>query len=97
MPVGWYDKLKDTDKLTIIPYDYTITGHPEVSYALGKKSGMPSIEIFLRDLGLSASAEQRAAILDAVKRLSLEKKDLVTAEEFELIARGIGAVAIGQS
>ncbi len=50
---------------------------------LGKKSGLDSIDLKLKELGLPAlSPEQRASVLAAVKRRSIEKHGLVTDDEF---------------
>jgi len=49
---------------------------------LGKKSGKASIIYCLEKLGINASEEQIADILDQVKGIGMEKKRLVTMEEF---------------
>jgi isopropylmalate/homocitrate/citramalate synthase len=60
---------------------------------LGKKSGVDSIDLKATELGLSISAEQRAPILAAVKKLAIEKRGLVTDQEFREIARRSSSVA----
>jgi isopropylmalate/homocitrate/citramalate synthase len=60
---------------------------------LGKKSGLDSIDVKARELGLSMSAEQRAPILAAVKKRAIEKRGLVTDQEFREIAQRLTAVA----
>jgi len=52
---------------------------------LGKNSGPPSIEEWCEKLGVTASDEERMAMLQQVKAKSFEKKDLLTAEEFRAI------------
>ncbi len=50
---------------------------------LGKKSGLDSIDLKAKELGIPAlSPEQRASVLAAVKRRSIEKHGLVTDDEF---------------
>ncbi len=50
---------------------------------LGKKSGLDSIDLKIKELGLPAlSPEQRANVLAAVKRRSIEKHGLVSDDEF---------------
>ena len=56
---------------------------------LGKKSGIDSIAIKARELGLSLSAEQQQAALAAVKRAGTEKRRLVTDAEFRAIAENV--------
>jgi isopropylmalate/homocitrate/citramalate synthase len=60
---------------------------------LGKKSGLDSIDLKARELGLPISAEQRAPILAAVKKRAIEKRGLVTDQEFREIAQRLTAVA----
>jgi isopropylmalate/homocitrate/citramalate synthase len=49
---------------------------------LGKKSGLDSIELKCKELGVEVPEGQRAALLDAVKRKGTEKRGLVTDAEF---------------
>lgn len=54
----------------------------EGDIVLGKKSGKASIEYFLDKLNLSANAEQITSILAKVKEKGIEKRGLLTEEEF---------------
>lgn len=55
---------------------------------LGKKSGIDSIDIKAKELGLQVAPELRPALLAAVKQRSIEKRGLVTNQEFrEIVAR----------
>jgi isopropylmalate/homocitrate/citramalate synthase len=58
---------------------------------LGKKSGIDSIAIKSRELGLDVSEAQRAAVLAAVKQKGIEKRGLLTDAEFRAIVRAICA------
>jgi isopropylmalate/homocitrate/citramalate synthase len=53
---------------------------------LGKKSGLDSIDLKASELGLAVSPEHRAPILAAVKKRAIEKRGLVTDQEFREIA-----------
>jgi len=54
---------------------------------LGKKSGLDSVEIKARELGLEIAAEKRPAVLAAVKRRGIEKRGLLSDQEFrEIVA-----------
>ena len=55
------------------------------SIVLGKKSGLDSIDLKAKDLGLSIPHDQRNAVLSAVKRRGIEKRGLVTDAEFQQI------------
>ena len=54
---------------------------------LGKKSGKASITYFLDKLGIEASDEQIAAMLERVKAVGQEKRGLLTEEEFLTIVQ----------
>lgn len=57
---------------------------------LGKKSGIDSIAIKAKELGISLTAEQEQAVLAAVKRAGVEKRGLITDAEFQLIVHQMG-------
>ena len=66
------------------------------SIVLGKKSGLDSIDLKLKDLGMPPlTPEQRASVLAAVKRRSVEKRGLVTDDEFRKIVAGSAAAKAG--
>jgi isopropylmalate/homocitrate/citramalate synthase len=52
---------------------------------LGKKSGLDSIDLKLRELGLQISPDRRASVLEAVKQVGISKRGLVSDEEFRRI------------
>jgi isopropylmalate/homocitrate/citramalate synthase len=53
---------------------------------LGKKSGKPSIQLKLDELGLSATEDQIAEMLKQVKSKGIEKKSTLTEDEFKVIS-----------
>ena len=55
------------------------------SIVLGKKSGLDSIRIKAEELGIEVPEERRAEVLAAVKALGMEKRGLVTDEEFKAL------------
>lgn len=61
----------------------------DTEIVLGKKSGKYSILYALRKRGLQASDDQVNAMLREVKRVSLQKKGLVTDEEFDRIVSSV--------
>jgi isopropylmalate/homocitrate/citramalate synthase len=63
------------------------------SIVLGKKSGLDSIDLKCKELGLSIAPEQRASVLAAVKKRAIAKRGLLTNEEFRKIVRGSTAAA----
>jgi isopropylmalate/homocitrate/citramalate synthase len=75
------------DPQSIEPYssELVATGR---SIVLGKKSGLDSVRIKAEELGLDLPEERRAEVLTAVKKLGMDKRGLVTDDEF----RGIVGV-----
>jgi isopropylmalate/homocitrate/citramalate synthase len=63
------------------------------SIVLGKKSGLDSIDLKAKELGLSVTPAQRAPILAAVKKQAIAKRGLVTDEEFREIVLNQTAAA----
>ena len=57
------------------------------SIVLGKKSGLDSIDLKAKELGLAVAAEQRAAILAAVKNRAIAKRGLLTDDEFRQLVK----------
>jgi isopropylmalate/homocitrate/citramalate synthase len=52
---------------------------------LGKKSGLDSIDLKCKELGVAITPDQRGPILAAVKKMALSKRALVSNEEFRRI------------
>jgi isopropylmalate/homocitrate/citramalate synthase len=76
------------DPPAIEPYASELVG-AERGIVLGKKSGIDSINHAVERLGLDVPADERPALLAAVKRLGMEKRALVTDDELRaLVVRG---------
>jgi homocitrate synthase NifV len=65
----------------IEPYSSELVGARR-SIVLGKKSGLDSIDLKGKELGLTIPPEQRGAILAEVKKRAIAKRGLVTDAEF---------------
>ena len=72
----------------IEPYSAALVG-AERRIVLGKKSGLDSIALKARELGLEIPAEARAAILAEVKKRAIAKRGLLTDAEFRQIVAGV--------
>jgi isopropylmalate/homocitrate/citramalate synthase len=75
------------DPPAIEPYSSEVVSAPR-RIVLGKKSGVDSIRIKARELGVSLSEEDERRLLAAVKARGAEKRGLVTDEEFLELADG---------
>ncbi len=85
----FHRRCREKAPLEYIPFAPELAGRPGVEVALGKGSGMANIEEHLEKRGRRATPEQAAEILNRVKALSLEKKALLTDEEFDAILREV--------
>ncbi len=76
----------------IEPYSSELV-HAARRIVLGKKSGLDSIDLKAKELGLAVSPESRTAILAAVKKRAIEKRGLVTDQEFREITQRLSTTA----
>ena len=75
----------------IEPYSSEIV-NAERRIVLGKKSGLDSIDLKCQELGIAITPEQRGPILTAVKKAAVNRRALVTDEEFRQILAGMQIV-----
>lgn len=76
----------------IEPFSAELVGATR-AIVLGKKSGIDSIAIKSKELGLSLTTEQQQGVLAAVKRAGTEKRGLVNDAEFRAIVSRIQQTA----
>jgi isopropylmalate/homocitrate/citramalate synthase len=76
----------------IEPFSADLVGATR-SIVLGKKSGIDSVAIKAKELGISLSAEEQQAVLADVKRAGTEKRGLVTENEFRAITERVKQAA----
>lgn len=76
----------------IEPFSAALVGATR-AIVLGKKSGIDSIAIKSKELGISLTTEEQQASLAAVKRAGTDKRGLVTDEEFRAITDRIKRAA----
>lgn len=86
---GWFMKCGKTEPRELAPFLPELVGQKPMKVVLGKHSGMPSIEMYLEELGIEANEEEKVRLLDAVKSAAYEKNGTLTIEEFEKIAEEI--------
>jgi isopropylmalate/homocitrate/citramalate synthase len=93
----WVKNVGSEHLTEAFPFRPEMVGQAAPEIVLGKGSGLDSVLIWLDRLGYSApSEEQHNAILQEVKATSLQKKRLLTEDEFGRIAQGVlGSPASG--
>ncbi|MCL2393727.1 MAG: hypothetical protein FWC87_03475 [Acidimicrobiaceae bacterium] len=77
----WVKNVGD-ELIETFPFRPELVGQPAPEIVLGKGSGIDSIYVWLDQNGLKAHGEAAQEILRLVKAKSLEKKDLLTNDEF---------------
>ena len=75
--------------LELMPFRSDLVGQEPPEIVLGKKSGLTSIAEWLKKIGVEASEEESGNILQKVKEKSIEKKGLLTEEEFKEVVKEV--------
>ena len=86
---GWVRLARENYPLEYVPFAPDLVGQKPVSIVLGKNSGPPSMLEWCEKLGVTATEEERMAMLQKVKAKSFEKKDLLTEDEFKAIVEQV--------
>lgn len=85
---GWYERCIDDEPTEVFPYRWDVVGQPPARVVYGKGSGLPSVVLALKALGITADDDQMRSVLAAIKERSLETKALLPFEEVkEIVAR----------
>ncbi len=89
---GWYNNVSETDPLELTPYLPSLVGRPDNVILLGKGSGLPSIEYYLKKIGYEIPDKEICSdILLMVKTMSLQKHGMVKLDEFiEIVKKTVG-------
>lgn len=86
---GWVRLARKEHPLEYVPFAPELVGQKPVSIVIGKNSGPPTMEEWCEKLGITATNEEKMAMLQLVKAKSFEKKDLLTPDEFKAIADSV--------
>jgi isopropylmalate/homocitrate/citramalate synthase len=86
---GWIRLARKEHPLEYVPFAPELVGQKPVNIVLGKNSGPPSIDEWCEKLGITATDEEKMAILQGVKAKSFEKKDLLTTDEFKAVVANV--------
>ena len=85
---AWYENVKDTVPLELSPFLPSLIGQNKAKIVMGKNSGIPSINNWLRELDLSVKDEEKKMeILLKVKEKAYLKAGLLNQEEFKEIVK----------
>ena len=83
---SWFQNCGADNPVELFPYRWDVVGQPPARIVLGKGSGIDSIKGALKGLGLDFTEDEAMKVLAAVKLFSLERKRLLTPDEFKRVA-----------
>lgn len=86
---GWIRNVRDVDLSEGFPYLPSLVGQSGPRLVLGKGSGVDSVKEALEAMGVGADDATAQRILVRVKSASLEKRDLLSDDEFNAIAESV--------
>jgi isopropylmalate/homocitrate/citramalate synthase len=82
---SWVRRCRAENPLELGPFIPSLVGQNPVEIVMGKSSGIDCVAEWLERMNADASLEQREAIVLKVKEASIQKKGLLTEEEFRKI------------
>ena len=85
LPWSLWKNCRDENPTAMFSYMWEVTGHKGPAIVIGKKSGKDNIADYLAGLGLTATPEQSAKILELVKQKAYEVNRVLNEEEFREI------------
>jgi isopropylmalate/homocitrate/citramalate synthase len=86
IPASWWLRVNDSRPTEVFPLLPAMLGQAEPKIVLGKGSGLDSVAYWLDRVGLDATQSQVQELMVMVKERSMEKKGLLTEEEFREMA-----------
>ncbi|MPN43241.1 hypothetical protein SDC9_190800 [bioreactor metagenome] len=84
---SWWKNCIDNCPTELGPFLPSLVGQKPIEICMGKKSGVPNVEIWMKDLRMEIPDKDRVKeILDEVKAMALRTGRNITKEEFKAIA-----------
>lgn len=84
---SWFKNCGEKNATELFPIRWSAVGQPPAEVVMGKGSGIDSINMWLKDVGMQVSEEDAMKVLQAVKLHSLKNKKMLTHAEFRDVAR----------
>lgn len=79
---AWHENVADIKPLLLSPFLPSLVGHKDAKIAIGKHSGLPTVDHYLNKFNIDVSGELKAEILVLIKEKAYKKSGLLTTEEF---------------
>jgi isopropylmalate/homocitrate/citramalate synthase len=84
---SWFKNCGEKNATELFPIRWSAVGQPPAEVVMGKGSGIDSINMWLKDVGMQVSEEDAMKVLQAVKLHSLTNKKMLSHAEFRDVAR----------
>jgi isopropylmalate/homocitrate/citramalate synthase len=100
---SWFENCGVENATELFPFRWDVVGQAPVSVVFGKGSGIDSVKWGMRKLGVQFNEEEAMKVVAAIKEFSLQRKRLLTDDEFRdvvnatLPGRAVGAGKAGQA
>lgn len=80
---SWFENCGVENATELFPFRWDVVGQAPVSVVFGKGSGIDSVKWGLRRLGVQFNEEEAMKVVAAIKDYSLQRKRLLTDQEFK--------------
>ena len=97
---SWFENCGVENATELFPFRWDVVGQAPVSVVFGKGSGIDSVKWGMRKLGVQFNEEEAMKVVAAIKEYSLQRKRLLTDQEFRDVVDATlpgRAVASGKS
>jgi len=92
---SWWMNCGENNPTELFPFHWDVVGQPAPKIVIGKGSGIDSIKMRLREMGIPFTEEEAMQVVMAVKEHSLKTKSLLTDEEFKTVLKATLPQAVG--
>lgn len=92
---SWWMNCGENNPTELFPFHWDVVGQPAPKVVIGKGSGIDSIKMRLRAMGIQFTEEEAMQVVMAVKEHSLKTKSLLTDEEFKTVLKATLPQAVG--
>jgi isopropylmalate/homocitrate/citramalate synthase len=92
---SWWMNCGENNPTELFPFHWDVVGQPAPKIVIGKGSGIDSIKMRLRQMGVQFTEEEAMQVVMAVKEHSLKTKSLLTDEEFKTVLKATLPQAVG--
>src|ERR1700719_546678 len=79
---SWFENCGVENATELFPFRWDVVGQAPVSVVFGKGSGIDSVKWGMRKLGVQFNEEEAMKVVAAIKDFSLQRKRLLTDDEF---------------